>query len=278
MSAIKTTWTTADGIEIFGQYWWGEGAPKAVVCLVHGLGEHCGRYDHVAAALNENGYALYAFDHRGHGRSTGARGHIPNFEALMEEIDLVMAQAQQQFPDVPLFLYGHSWGGNITANYLIRKKPEINGAIITGAWLKLQPDPPAMKVFLAKLVNPFWPSYAESNGIRQDELSSDLSVGEAYVNDPLVHDKVSARLFLETTAAAGHALQNGKEVEVPVLLMHGREDKITSHKGTEQFAASVKSEKQLIVWEGMRHEIHNEKENGKVLAEIVRFLDAHAGA
>ena len=123
--------------------------PKAAIMLVHGHGEHVARYDHVAAALTEKGYAMLGFDLRGHGKSGGPRGHTPSYDALMDDIASFSQQTDQRYAGLPRFLYGHSLGGNLVLNYALRRKPDLHGVIATGPWLKLAFDPPASQVTLA---------------------------------------------------------------------------------------------------------------------------------
>ena len=122
MQHIEFTQQTPDGVQFYFQGWQPETPPKAVVCLVHGLGEHSGRYAHVAAALNDAGYALLGFDLRGHGKSGGPRGHTPSYDTLMDDIGRLLAEAAQRYPGQPQFLYGHSLGGNLVLNYALRRK------------------------------------------------------------------------------------------------------------------------------------------------------------
>ncbi|HHG83850.1 MAG TPA: alpha/beta hydrolase [Bacteroidetes bacterium] len=275
MNAVRTEWKTQDGTNIFAQYWTNQGELKGLVCLVHGFGEHSSRYAHVAEMLNQNGYALYAFDHRGHGRSEGTRGHINSFSELIEEVDLLLENAQKQFPDVPVFLYGHSWGGGIVGNYLVNKQTDLQGAIITGAWFRLATPAPAFQVFLAKIMNVIWPSLTQSSNLDTAFLSHNQSVIDAYKNDPLVHGKISPRLFLETAAAGEFSIANAKNVKIPVIIMHGSDDQITSPKGSEEFHAGIPARSSLKIYEGQYHEIHNEVENSLVLADMLQFLNSH---
>lgn len=275
MSAARTEWKTQDGTKIFAQYWSPKGELKGLVCQVHGFGEHSGRYAHVAEMLNEHGYALYGFDHRGHGRSEGIRGHITSYEDLMEEIDLLLAQARQQFPDVPVFLYGHSWGGGITANYLIRRQPDVQGAIVTGSWFRLAFQAPAFQVFLARIMNVIWPSLTQKSTLDAKHLSHNTDVVQAYIDDPLVHSKISPRLFLETAEAGEYAIAQASKVQVPIMVMHGKDDHVTDAKGSEEFHAGIAGHKTLKLYEGYYHEIHNEVENSVVLADMLKFFNDH---
>ncbi|MBP6723167.1 MAG: lysophospholipase [Bacteroidia bacterium] len=270
MESVRSSFSTQDGTKIFSQYWRPE-SPRAVVVQVHGLGEHSGRYAHVAAFLGREGIALYAFDHRGHGLSDGKRGHVPSYESLMEEIDLALAEAEKLFPGLPKFLYGHSWGGNIALNYLIRRQPKIKAAIVTDPWLHIPPVP-AFKEKLGRFMNNILPGLTQDSGLKSSGLSRDPKVVAAYDNDPLVHGKISVRLFVDSDAAAHYALGNASKVNVPLLLMHGGDDPITLKSGSEAFQKGLKGKNSLKIWPGLLHEIHNEPEQGDVLKMMRDFV------
>ncbi len=270
----KMELTTQDGTGIFVRPWTPEGELKAVIVQVHGQGEHTERYQHVADYFNPKGYALLGFDHRGHGRSKGARGHIPSYESLMEELDIIMDKAKELYPDVPVILYGHSWGGNIAANYLIRRQPDVRGAILTGSWFEL-PDtqkPSAFMATLAKVMNVIYPAFAEENKIDVSGLSTDVKVQQKYTNDPLVHGKISAGAFVKSTKAAEYALANASKVNVPVLILHGGDDPVTASAGSKAFADAIGDAAELKIYPGMRHEIHNEVEKQTVLQDMYDFI------
>lgn len=275
MEAIRSAFTTQDGTKIFSQYWKPANA-KAVVLQVHGLGEHSGRYGHVAKFLGANGIGLYAYDHRGHGKSDGKRGHVPNYEVLLEEIDLALVEVEKHFPLIPKILYGHSWGGNITLNYLIRRQPQVAAAIVTDPWLHI-PAVPKLQETMARIVNSIFPALTQNNKIDPNNLSTDLAVGEAYKNDPLVHPMISVRLFVSSDAAAKYALENAAKVTVPLLLMHGADDKVTLPSGSVAFQKALTTKHQFQLWEGMRHEIHNEKDKAKVLEMMGGFIVQELG-
>ena len=134
MQTLEWNWKSSDGIEMYSRGWLPAGKPKAAIVLVHGHGEHVGRYEHVGAALTGGGYALLGFDLRGHGRSGGPRGHTPSYEAYMDDIAAFLAQAGERHPGLPRFLYGHSLGGNLVLNYVLRRRPDLTGVIVTGPW------------------------------------------------------------------------------------------------------------------------------------------------
>jgi alpha-beta hydrolase superfamily lysophospholipase len=153
MKHTEFTFETFDRLQLFGQSWQPEEQPRAVVCLIHGIGEHGGRYAHVADALTQAGYTLFALDLRGHGKSTGSRGHTPSYEALMNDISSLLEIINKQFPQFPFFLCGHSLGGNLVLNYILRRQPQFKGVIVTAPWLRLAFEPPAFKIILGKITN-----------------------------------------------------------------------------------------------------------------------------
>lgn len=275
MPHSEFTLQAQSGIKIFGQSWLPDTDVRACILQVHGLGEHSGRYAHVAAFMNAAGIGFYGFDHHGHGKTGGKRGHIPNFEALMQEIDLMMAKIQENHPGKPVFLYGHSWGGNIALNYILRRKPQIPAAIITDPWLRLPTAPPAIKVILAKIMVNIIPSFSENSGLKSSDLSTDPAVAKAYDADPLVHGKISAKTFLESSAAAEFALTNAGKNTIPLLMMHGKEDAITSVKGTQEFYGNAGGLNQMKLWEGMKHEIHNEVQQTLVHEAMLKWVEKH---
>jgi alpha-beta hydrolase superfamily lysophospholipase len=272
MIAIETSWKSKDNLDMYGQYWLPKGVIKAVVCLVHGLGEHSGRYNHIGEMLTSNGYALYGFDQRGHGKSKGKKGHFPSLESAMEDIDLLLLQAEKQFPGVPKFIYGHSMGGNIALNYLLRRQPSVRGAIITAPWLILDPPTGIIKVALAKIMNSILPSFQDNNGLDLNYLTHDENVIQTYIEDDLVHNKISAGAFLALKESASWALENAHKLSKPVLLMHGDEDKLTSPKGSQEFAVTAGNLVDYKLWEGYYHEIHNEIKKELVMNKMLGWL------
>ncbi len=277
MKHRELKWKASDGVEIYGQCWLAEGKPKAVVCLIHGMGEHSARYAHVAEYLVDSGYSVISYDHRGHGKSGGKRGHTPSYDLLLDGVSDLLKEAEKIAPGTKKFIYGHSMGGNVVLNYALRRKPEIAGVIASSSWLKLAFDPPKFEVALGRFVNNVFPGFTQSTKLDSSAISRDKKVVEAYDNDPLVHDKISARLFVETYAAAAYALQHAAEMKLPLLIFHGTEDRLTSPEGSQQFADKVKENCTFKLWDGLYHETHNEPEKEEVLKYIVTWLNQYAG-
>ncbi|HSN75087.1 MAG TPA: lysophospholipase [Anaerolineae bacterium] len=271
MKLTDVTWTSTDGLPLVGRCWEPEVEPRAVVCLVHGLGEHCGRYAHVAATLTDAGYAVLACDQRGHGRSGGKRGFIPSYDALMDDIGLLLTQAKERFPGKPRFLYGHSLGGNEVINYALRRKPDLAGVISTSPGLRTAFKPPAVQLTVGRLMNRLWPAFTMPNGLELAALSRDPAVIAAYQADPLVHDRLSARLGIELLESGEWAIAHAAEFPVPLLLMHGTADRLTSYQASQEFASQAPN-CTLKLWDGLYHETHNEPEKEEVIGFVTDWL------
>ena len=273
MKHTEFKFETFDELQLFGQSWQPEDRPRAVVCLVHGMGEHSGRYAHVADALTQAGYALFVFDIRGHGKSSGPRGHTPSYEALMKDISSLLEVVNKRFPQLSSFLYGHSLGGNLVLNYVLRRQSHLKGVIATDPWLRLAFEPPRFKIILAQITNYIWPSFSQKNGLDTKVLSRDPEVVHAYENDPLVHDHISARMFISIYQAGQWALEHDSEFSLPLLLMHGGDDKIISVEASKEFANKIPEKCTFKIWDGLYHEIHNEPEKKEVFKFLIDWLD-----
>jgi len=271
MQNFEFGWKTEDGLQLYAQGWQPEAQPKGVVCLVHGLGEHSGRYAHLAAFLNQAGYALLAFDLRGHGKSEGQRGHAASYEALMDDVSHLLEEAAERYPDRPRFLYGHSLG-SAAINYALHRHPPLAGVIVTGPAFRPAFEPPAWKLTLGKIMYNLWPTLSMSNELDRQALSRDPEVVRAYNNDPLVHDRVTARFAMDFLQAGLWALEHAAEFPLPLLLMHGGADRITSAQASREFAAQAGDLCTLKIWDGLYHEIHNEPEKEQVFAYLLEWL------
>lgn len=273
MPHIEFEIRSTDGLTLYGQEWTPEGKPKSVVCLVHGLGEHCGRYSHAAETFNREETALIAFDLRGHGRSEGKRGHASSYELLMSDIFQYLEKARQRDPTAPLFLYGHSLGGNLVIHYALREHPKLAGVIASAPLLRLSFAPPAWKTTLLRLMYRFWPSLSLPSGLETSALSRDAEVVRSYQNDPLVHNQISARLGIDMLEAGEWNLEHAAEFPLPLLLMHGDADRITSAQASREFAARAGETCTLKIQKNLYHELHNELEQNEVLADVIRWMN-----
>ncbi|GIV66723.1 MAG: lysophospholipase [Chloroflexota bacterium] len=272
MTVTEFNWESTHQITYYGIEWKPDLITRGVIILVHGLGEHSGRYRHVAQILNHKGHAVIASDHAGHGQTGGKRGHVDSYDCFFEELETLLERARKNFPNLPVFLYGHSLGGSIVLAYLLKHKPKVAGAIVTSPGIKLVSDPGVM-LFFGKILNRLVPSTALNNGLKLEGLSKDPQVIQAYKNDPLVHPWISARLAIELIEKGEWIRDNGDKINVPVLLLHGNSDKLTSVEGSRELAEKNRQLITYVEWDGGYHELHNEPDKDRVFEVILDWLE-----
>jgi alpha-beta hydrolase superfamily lysophospholipase len=277
MTQMKTetwSWKSEDGLEMYAQSWEPEKAARAVVCLVHGLGEHCGRYEHVGEVFADAGFALTGFDLRGHGRSGGQRGHFPSLEAVMRDIHHHIELARKRQAGKPTFVYGHSLGGMLTLCYTTYLENDLAGVIATGAALRTPVVEQKGKMALSKALGGLLPRLTIPTGLDPEGLSRDPEVVGGYKQDPLVHDVATLLAARVGIQAIERAFAHANRFPVPLLLAHGGADPITYPRGSQEFAELVSSDCTLKIWEGLFHEIHNEPERAQVLQSLLDWMKA----
>jgi acylglycerol lipase len=264
-------------VEIFWQSWVPE-RPRAVVVIVHGLGEHSSRYRHVADALVGAGCAVYAMDHRGHGKSGGDRALIDRFSNVVEDIDHVVEIARREQPRKPVFLLGHSMGGALSLSYAIKKPEKLSALILSGPAVALD-GASSMTKLVAKLLSSIAPK-AGLVAIDPSLVSRDPAVVADYANDPLnAHGKVGARTLGEIVYFVEMLPAALPLIKMPLLVMHGRDDKLAGVAGSEMVVAMVSSkDKTLKVYDGLYHEIFNElpADRAVVLKDLTDWIQARA--
>lgn len=265
MNASTFSWTTPDGLKIHGHHWPLE-QPKAVVAFVHGMGEHGARYAPIAEVFAAAGMASLAYDRRGHGRSEGKRGHTISFAAFIEEINALITQAKVAYPGIPVFLYGHSMGGNLVLNYLIEEHIEVNGVIASAPWIDLAFKPSPVKLQLGKLVRSLLPGVSMKNDLNPEHISRDPVAVQAYIDDSLVHDQITPNtgVFMLNKAEALQKFSGA--IKVPLLIMHGTADKVISYAAAKAFSERVTGPVSFKTWEGGYHEIHHDPNKAEVIA------------
>ncbi len=274
--AATSTLTTPDGLKLFVKQWLPDTSQptKAVILLTHGFGEHITRYEHVAAFFNDHQYAVVGADARGHGNSEGQRGHTPSFDAYLSDLQLRMDAVRQQFPSLPIILWGHSMGGNVTLNFLLRRHPDVQSVVVTSPWIQLAFQPPAWKVALAKMMCNIAPTLSQDTKLNADHVSRDPVVVANYKSDPLNHAKM-------TTAAGAGILQAAKwldeydgVIEKPLLIIHGSEDKLISPQAAQAFSQRVKGDVTFKMMEGDFHETHNDPDQLDVFEYALHWLES----
>ena len=268
------TWNVG-GEEQFAQSWRAD-APKATIALVHGMGEHSGRYaHHFAPFFTERGFDILAFDHLGHGQTTGKRGHCPGgYDAVLDSVDHLYHQARSLFgADRPLFVYGHSMGGNVVLNHALRRAPEIAGLVASAPMLRLAFEPPKWKMALGKKMIRIMPSFTENTGLDSVAISRDPAEVEAYENDPLVHSKISAAFSIPFFEAGEWAIEHAGDSTIDTLVLHGTGDQLTSAEGTKAFARNGNEHVSIQLFDGLYHELHHEPEHEEVLTIVADWMD-----
>jgi len=261
---------------LYSQTWLPDGDTRAAVLLVHGLGEHSARYEHVAKHLTSRGFAVYTIDHYGHGKSDGRKGYVERFSVYLDGLDELLKKVRAEQPSLPLFLVGHSMGGLIAATYLLRNQDAFRACVLSGPALKTDQAPPAILLALTRLLSALVPTLPMIQ-LDATGVSRDPAVVDAYVNDPLnFHGKLSARLIAELSANMDKTLSRAIEIRIPVIFMHGEEDLLTSPTGSQEMFDNVGSlDKTLKLYPGLYHEIFNEPEQDAVMADMSTWLEAH---
>jgi alpha-beta hydrolase superfamily lysophospholipase len=264
-------WITKDKLKLKGSSWTLDKVAKANVIIVHGLGEHHARYEHVARLFNSSGINVYAYDQRGHGLSDGKKGFSPTHQHLLDDLDVIKEYVLSQ-EAIPLFMYGHSFGGNVLTTYLINSHDlSVKGAIISSAWFKLAFEPPKFEVALGRFMNNIWPAFSQSNQLNHNDLTYDEELNNTYAEDPLVHDRISAALFVNAYSAGYWCLENADRLQTPSLLIHGEDDPIISLEGSRVFHQKAKNA-DLMVWSQTKHEPHNDKRKGEVIEHLIDWV------
>lgn len=261
------------GLPLYYQRWRGEDRPRAVLALVHGFGEHGGRYPYLVRHLVPGGYTVYALDLRGHGRSPGPRGYIRRWQEYREDVDRFLAMVRGNEPDLPLFLMGHSMGGLIVLEYAVHGGQEgLAGLVVSGPPLgKIGVSP--LLLLLSRLLSAVWPSFSRELGKNGAILTQDPEALAAYDADTLVHGRGTARLGTEMTAAAVRVLSRAGHIRVPILLIQGADDRLVPPAAGRAFFERLTADKQHHEYPGGRHETHNDVCREEMLTDLEVWLE-----
>ena len=254
-------------------------AEKARLVIAHGLGEHSGRYQEFAGRMISEGLSVWALDFCGHGRSEGKRGHIESFDQYLTDLDkLVDIAVKDAAQDTKILLLGHSLGGLIALNYAIRFPHKLDGLLLSSPALGLKVQVPAFKAVLGKFMSTVWPGLSMANELDSSKISHDRSVVDAYIQDPLVHARVTARWYTEFVSTMARTHQSAAAVSVPTLMQIAGNDFLVDAAASEDFFNRLQVEDKTIhVYSGLFHEIFNEKaaERTVVLDDLSAWIQAH---
>lgn len=255
---------------------WEASAPRSALLVVHGHAEHCGRYERFGQDLAAAGHSVYALDLRGHGDSDGRRGHVRRFDQLLQDVDRFRREVQGMVrPDMPTFLIGHSLGGLVSLRYLEEYNPPFRGAVLSAPWLSTALPIPFWKVGLAQVLTRVAPSLPLRANVPPEFLSHDPAVVEAYRSDPLVHDRITPRMFTEISSAMGLVFQRADRIGVPLLFLLPGADRITDTQRTRALARSIQQIPVTVrLFPDAYHELFNEVDRSLVLSELRAWLAA----
>jgi len=274
---------TADSTPILVRDWSSEetSAPSGLLLIVHGVGEHCGRYQHFADTLVPAGYAVRGFDHRGHGLSGGLRGHVDGFSTYTADVKAVLDEFRAAHDkDLPCYLLGHSMGGLIALQFL-QDYPTagVHGAILSNPCLEVAVEAPVVKVMAGKLLSKVLPQLRLDNELDTSLLCRDADAIRTYEQDPLVHRKISTRWYTSLLAAMERVTPRGLAPALPTLWLLGNKDSICSAAGSRTFAGKLDSSTTTVrEWPDAFHEIHNGPDKSEYLAALKSWLDTQTSS
>lgn len=273
MNHHEDTFEASDGIKLFYQSRLPGKTAKAILILVHGGGDHSGRYNNVYNYLIPQQFGIYALDWRGHGRSPGIRGHINQWSELRNDLHLFVKLVHRNHPDIPMFLFGHSMGGVMVLDYCLHKPEHILGIVCTSPAIgKLGISP--LLIQIAKLLNKVWPSMSTSTGLDVSKLSHDQKFIQYTKTDPLYHRKATPRFGMEVQKIVDFIQSNAGAIKLPMLLIHGTDDQIVSIEGSRQFVKNAN--KQHLVYKEYSngyHELFNDTMKNEVLCDIAEWIN-----
>lgn len=250
-----------------------------VVAVVHGYGDHGGRYAWLGEDLAARGWALYAYDLRGHGQSSGRRGQVRRFDEYLDDTEVFLDEVRRAQPGKPVFLLGHSMGGLVCARLAEVRPPDVAGLILSSPFLQLAEAVPPSRVAGVKVLAKVWPNRDIGNSVRAAQLSHEESVVEAYVTDPLVHHVAPARWAVALLGAQDAAMAEAGSITLPLLVLYGTEDQVVDFAFIEAlYAQAASADKSLLRYEGYYHECFNETGREQVFDDLAAWLAARLPA
>ena len=277
MTTTRTerTFDGVGGIPIVYDTWTPEGQPRGVVILSHGLGEHAGRYHHVAEQFGAAGLATYALDHRGHGRSGGKRVYLRRIEEYTADFATLVGIAKREHPGVPKIVLGHSMGGAIVFSYGVERPEDYDLMVLSGPAVAAQDGVSALLAAVGKVLGRIAPGVPVQT-LDATAVSRDPEVVAAYQADPLVwHGKVPAGIAGELIRVGETMPARAHAIDRPLLVVHGSDDRLVHYRGSERLVEAVASDDvHLKVYPGLYHEVFNEPERAMVLGDVLSWLDA----
>lgn len=266
--------TTVDGLKL-QRFHWPVSEAKGAILLIHGFGEHLGRYQHVVSALNAAGYAVVGQDHRGHGRSEGERAFVTDIDTLVADLKPLWDSLLAEYSGLPAFVMGHSLGGQVAVRFTLRYQDKIRGLVTSGAALSAKYAIPAFAIPIVRWLAKRFPKAGLVPPIGSDALTHDSAVNSAYDADPSVyHGRLKLGMAVALLNGEQDALERAATLRLPMLILHGGQDKVVKPIASQLLHDQTGSpDKTLKIYPTLYHEILNEPEGAEILREIVRWLD-----
>jgi alpha-beta hydrolase superfamily lysophospholipase len=272
------TFTGAGGLNLYYQNWNPGGEIRAILAIVHGLGGHSGLYGNIVEHLLPQQYAIYGVDLRGHGQSPGQRGYINSWSEYRDDVRGFIQMIQQQNPELPIFLFGHSMGGMIVLEYALRypeDKSALQGVIVVAPSVG-EVKVSSLRVLLGKILSQVWPTFSLNTGLDMTAGSRDPEVIAGYAQDPLRHTRATARFSTEFFTTLAWINTHAQEWQVPLLILHGSADRIVLSEGSRSFYECVNyTDKQRIEYPGAYHDLHCDINYQEVLNDLSNWMDQH---
>ena len=265
-------WNTFNETSIWVREWIPDNPPDLIILMIHGLGEHSGRYEQWAERFVEEGIAFIAPDLRGHGKSPGSRGHVSSFSFFLKDISYISQNIRNKFQDIPIIIYGHSLGANIALNYVIKNNCEFEGTIASSPWLKLTNALSGLEVMLARICSKIIPRCRIGNRIKPSYLTRDATILNDIKENNLIYPKISFKLLYQAYISGIFASTSIYKINCPMLLMHGEADKVTSFKASNDFVQNAGNFTRFVTFKDGHHELHNDIIKDDVFKTVIQWI------
>lgn len=275
MQHFESIFSASDGTSLYYQCWHPDKNPKAVMVIVHGFGDHSGRYTNIINQLESLDFAFYSYDHRGHGLSAGNRGYISSWSEYRDDLAVFLQLVAEKEKNQPLFIYGHSMGGLVVLDFLLHNKIDIRG-VIASAPLLAQPSISPVLVLISRILSRIKPNFSIDTKVDPNVISKDKNEVMRYASDPLVHSIGTVRLGTEMTATINYTQEHAGDFTYPILLVVGSADALVPKEGTITFFNNIASkDKTMNQYPNGFHELHNDDDKEKVLDDMAAWLQKH---
>ena len=275
MKNMQGNFRGSGGMDLFFQAWLPKGKPRAVLAIVHGAGDHSGRYERVVTPLVDSGFACYAYDMRGYGRSGGRRGHINAWSEYRDDLRIFLNLVRSHLPGTPIFLFGFSLGAMVALDFVLRDPQGLQGVILSGTPIEPAGIASPLKILVARVLSRYAPTFTFELVASLDSVTRDPAIIDGLKKDPLHHNKVTARWGTESLAIAEYVRSNAAALALPVLFIHGGADPLNLPDGVQRYYEQVTvADKQIRIYSESRHETHGDLDYTRVIGDLRAWMAA----